>query len=565
MSLAPEHPRALELATPDQRDAVVAFIDKIRKTDRIKRTADDFEKEGVFTGSYCINPLTGSKMPIFLANFVLMDYGTGAVMAVPTHDQRDFEFAKKYDLELKVVIQPAGVTLDPATMSEAFTEAGVMANSGQFDGLQSTDAKVAIADFLQTKGQGTKTVNFRLRDWGISRQRYWGNPIPVIYCDSCGVVPVPEKDLPVVLPKDVAFSGEGGSPLAQMDSFVNCSCPVCGKAARRETDTMDTFVQSSWYFLRYCCPDFKDGILDRDAVDYWMSVDQYIGGIEHAVLHLLYARFFTKVMRDLGHTSADEPFVNLLTQGMVIKDGTKMSKSKGNVVDPDALISKYGADTARLFSLFAAPPEKDLDWNDQGVDGSFRFLSRIWKLVHDRLDLIKNAGPIDLESLSVEEKNLRRAVHKTIRKVSDDIEERFHFNTAIASVMELLNVLQPAELSTPQFPAVMKEALQSVILLMAPFVPHITEELWQRLGNTSQLTLTPWPEYDRNAVIDEELLVVVQVNGKLRSKITVAAGIGEEELKALALADEKVAQFIASLTVRKVICVQGKLVNIVVG
>ena len=565
MSLAPEHPRALELATPDRRDAVVAFIDKIRKTDRIKRTADDFEKEGVFTGSYCNNPVTGARMPIFLANFVLMDYGTGAVMAVPTHDQRDFEFAKKYDLALKVVIQPAGTTLDPASMCEAYTEAGIMTNSGRFDGLQSSDAKESIADFLQSQGQGTKTVNFRLRDWGISRQRYWGNPIPVIYCDSCGVVPVPEKDLPVVLPKDVAFSGEGGSPLARMESFVNCSCPVCGKAARRETDTMDTFVQSSWYFLRYCCPDFKDGILDRDAVDHWMSVDQYIGGIEHAVLHLLYARFFTKVMRDLGHISADEPFVNLLTQGMVIKDGAKMSKSKGNVVDPDALISKYGADTARLFSLFAAPPEKDLDWNDQGVEGSFRFLSRIWKLVHDRLDVIRNASPLDPGSLTAEERTLRRAVHKTIRKVSEDLEERFHFNTAIASVMELLNVLQPVELTTPQFPAVMKEALQSVILLMAPFVPHITEELWQRLGNPAPLTQTAWPDYDRSAVVDDELLIVVQVNGKLRSKITVAAGTGEDELKALAMKDEKVMQFIEGLTVHKVICVPGKLVNIVVG
>ncbi len=565
MSLAPEHPRALELATPDHKDEVVAFIDKIRKTDRIKRTADDFEKEGVFTGSYCNNPVTGALMPIFLANFVLMDYGTGAVMAVPTHDQRDFEFAKKYDLPLKVVIQPSGVTLDPLVMSEAYTEAGIMANSGQFDGLQSNDAKEAIADFLQAQGQGAKTVNFRLRDWGISRQRYWGNPIPVIYCDICGVVPVPEQDLPVVLPKDVAFSGEGGSPLAQMESFVSCTCPLCGMVARRETDTMDTFVQSSWYFLRYCCPDFKDGILDRESADHWMSVDQYIGGIEHAVLHLLYARFFTKVLRDLGHTSADEPFTNLLTQGMVIKDGAKMSKSKGNVVDPDALITKYGADTARLFSLFAAPPEKDLDWNDQGVEGSFRFLNRIWKLVHDRLTMIQNAGLPDLDLLTAEERNLRRSVHKTIRKVTEDLEERFHFNTAIASVMELLNILQPAEYSSAQFPAVMKEALQNVIILISPFVPHMAEELWQRLGNFTPLTQTAWPDYDQSAVIDEELLVVVQVNGKLRSKITVAAGTGEEEVKALALADEKIAQFILGMTVRKVICVQGKLVNIVVG
>ncbi len=565
MSLAPEHPRALELTTPENLETVSAFIDKIRKTERIKRTADDLEKEGVFTGSYCTNPVTGARMPIYLANFVLMDYGTGAVMAVPTHDQRDFEFAKKYDLPLQVVIQPEGVTFDSATMSEAFTEAGIMVNSGKFDGMQSVDAKEAIADFLHEQGRGAKTVNFRLRDWGISRQRYWGNPIPVIYCDSCGVVPVPEKDLPVVLPKDVAFSGEGGSPLARMESFVNCSCPVCGKDARRETDTMDTFVQSSWYFLRYCCPDHKDGILDRDSVDYWMSVDQYIGGIEHAVLHLLYARFFTKVMRDLGHISASEPFINLLTQGMVIKDGAKMSKSKGNVVDPDALISKYGADTARLFSLFAAPPEKDLDWNDQGVDGSFRFLSRIWKLVHDRLDMIQGAGMLDPSSLSAEERNLRRAVHKTIRKVTEDLDERFHFNTAIAAVMELLNTIQPAELTKPQFPAVMKEALQSVILMMSPLVPHITEELWEIMGNSQPLSQMVWPEYDPDAVVDEELLVVVQVNGKLRSKLTVAADTGEDELKTLALADEKIATFLVGLTVRKVICVPGKLVNIVAG
>ncbi|MDD2736463.1 MAG: leucine--tRNA ligase [Desulfuromonadaceae bacterium] len=565
MSLAPEHPRALELTTAENRETVSAFIDKIRKTERIKRTADDLEKEGVFTGSYCTNPVTGARMPVYLANFVLMDYGTGAVMAVPTHDQRDFEFAKKYDLPLRVVIQPEGETFDAATMREAFTEPGIMVNSEKFDGMQSNDAKEAIADYLHKQGKGAKTVNYRLRDWGISRQRYWGNPIPVIYCDSCGVVPVPEKDLPVVLPKDVAFSGEGGSPLARMESFVSCSCPVCGKDARRETDTMDTFVQSSWYFLRYCCPDYTDGILDRGSVDYWMSVDQYIGGIEHAVLHLLYARFFTKVMRDLGHIAASEPFINLLTQGMVIKDGAKMSKSKGNVVDPDALISKYGADTARLFSLFAAPPEKDLDWNDQGVEGSFRFLSRIWKLVHDRLDMIKNAGPLDPASLTAEERNLRRAVHKTIRKVTEDLDESFHFNTAIASVMELLNILQPAELASPQFPAVMKEALQSVVLLLSPLVPHITEELWERMGNRQPLSQTDWPSFDPDVVIDEEVLVVVQVNGKLRSKLTVAAGTDEDELKALALADEKVAPFLDGVAIRKVICVKGKLVNIVVG
>lgn len=565
MSLAPEHPKALELATADRKAEVTAFIDKIRGTDRIKRTADDFEKEGVFTGSYCINPLTKVKMPIYLANFVLMDYGTGAVMAVPTHDQRDFEFAAKYSLPLTVVIQPENVTLDPQTMTEAFTEAGIMVNSGRFDGMNSDDAKGAIADFLTSEGFGNKTVNFRLRDWGISRQRYWGNPIPVIYCEACGVVPVPEQELPVTLPVDVEFTGEGGSPLARVESFVNVACPHCGQPARRESDTMDTFVQSSWYFLRYCCPELKDGPLDRSKVDYWMSVDQYIGGIEHAVLHLLYARFFTKVLRDLGYITADEPFTNLLTQGMVIKDGAKMSKSKGNVVDPNSLIEKYGADTARLFSLFAAPPEKDLDWSDQGVDGSFRFLNRVWKLVHEKRQLVVNAGTVDSSVLTSEERTVRRAVHKTIRKVTEDLDERFHFNTAISAVMELLNTLQATELNSPNAPAVLKEALESMVIMLAPIVPHITEELWQCLGHTTQLSATAWPEYDPAAVVDEESLVVVQVNGKLRSKVVVAAGTDDETVQRLALADEKVLPFLDGKQVRKVIVIPGKLVNIVVG
>ena len=565
MSLAAGHPLAQELTTADCRDAVEAFIEKVRKSDSVKSNAEDFEKEGVFTGSYCINPLTGIRMPVYLANFVLMDYGTGAVMAVPTHDQRDFEFARKYSLPLQVVITPENNVLDAATMTEAFTEAGVLVNSGRFDGMKSDDAKEAIADYLQGEGIGTKTVNYRLRDWGISRQRYWGNPIPVIYCDVCGVVPVPEQDLPVTLPVDVEFTGEGGSPLARLESFVNVACPICGIAARRESDTMDTFVQSSWYFLRYCCPDLPDAPLDRSKVDYWMSVDQYIGGIEHAVMHLLYARFFTKVLRDMGYISCDEPFLNLLTQGMVIKDGAKMSKSKGNVVDPDALIRKYGADTARLFSLFAAPPEKDLDWSDQGVDGSFRFLNRVWKLVHERLGLVRDAGSVDTTSLSAEERILRRSVHKTIRKVTEDIEERFHFNTAIAAIMELLNTLQSTELSTPQFGPVMKEALESMVLLLAPFVPHISEELWQLLGHAERISSASWPEYDRKAVVDEEVLVVVQVNGKLRSKIMVPAGTDEEVLKTRALEDDKVQPFLEGVQLRKVICVPGKLVNIVVG
>ena len=563
MSLAPEHPMVHQLVTEQQRTAVMAFVEKVKKTDKIARTSDDLEKEGVFTGSYCINPATGVKMPIYLANFVLVEYGTGAVMAVPTHDQRDFEFAKVYGLPMTVVINPDGESLDPATMEAAYTEVGCMTNSGQFDGMRSDEAKEAIADWLTQEGFGRKTVNYRLRDWGVSRQRYWGSPIPIIYCDCCGVVPVPDKDLPVILPHDVVFTGEGGSPLATDESFLRVDCPTCGKPARRETDTMDTFVESSWYFLRYSCPDYTGGMLDRDRANYWMSVDQYIGGIEHAVLHLLYARFFTKVMRDLGYVNVDEPFTNLLTQGMVIKDGSKMSKSKGNVVDPDALIQRYGADTARLFSLFAAPPEKDLDWNEQGVEGCYRFLNRVWKLVHECLETIAGSGPVMADTLSDEERTVRRAVHKTLRKVTEDIEERFHFNTAIAAVMELMNVLQGARLATPQAASVQKEALDILVCMLSPFVPHLCEELWKRLGHTERLSETSWPVYDPQAVIDDELLIVVQVNGKLRSKLQVSATASEDEVTSMALADPKVAVFTEGKQLRKVIYVPGKLVNIV--
>jgi len=566
MSLAPEHPMALELTTSERRAEVEAFIDKVKKTDKIRRTAEDFEKEGVFTGSWCINPVTSRRMPVYLANFVLLDYGTGAVMAVPTHDQRDFEFAKKYDLPLQVVIQPEGETPDSAAMTAAFTEVGTMVNSGPFDGLRSDEAKEKIADYLAQEGIGTKTVNFRLRDWGISRQRYWGNPIPVIYCDICGVVPVPEKDLPVVLPMDVEFTGEGGSPLTKLDSFVNVPCPQCGQMARRETDTMDTFVQSSWYFLRYCSPDFASGPIDKARAAYWMSVDQYIGGIEHAVLHLLYARFFTKALRDLGYVTVDEPFTNLLTQGMVIKDGAKMSKSKGNVVDPDALISRYGADTARLFSLFAAPPEKDLDWSDQGVEGSFRFLNRVWRLVCDLLPFVGEAGVVDPTALSEEARGLRRAVHKTIRKVTDDIDERFHFNTAIAAVMELVNAIYAFEpKNAPGNGPVLTEAIESVIIMLSPFVPHVAEELWETLGRKGGVEAAGWPVYDPAATVDEEFLIVVQVNGKLRGKVTVAVDATEEQVKAAAFADEKVKPWLEGKQLRKAIYVPGKLLNIVVG
>ncbi|TRO83832.1 leucine--tRNA ligase [Trichloromonas acetexigens] len=593
MSLAPEHPLALELTTADQRPLVEAFIAKVKKQDKLKRTSDDQEKEGVFTGSYCLNPVTGSKMPIFLANFVLMEYGTGAVMAVPTHDQRDFEFARKYRLPQVVVIQPEGETLDPETMEAAWTGPGIMVNSAESNGLANEEAKEKIAESLTQRGIGQKTVNYRLRDWGVSRQRYWGTPIPVIYCDHCGMVPVPEKDLPVVLPTDVAFTGEGGSPLAQSEAFVKTPCPVCGKVARRETDTFDTFVESSWYFARYACPKHDGGPLDANAVNYWLPVDQYIGGVEHAVMHLLYARFFTKVLRDLGLMKVGEPFTNLLTQGMVcmetrscpehgwlypeeVVDGRcsrcqaetvlgrneKMSKSKKNVIDPDHLITRYGADTARLFSLFAAPPEKDLEWNEQGVEGCFRFIGRVWRLIYENLGLIQGVDlPTTAEGPA---RDLRRVTHRTIKKVTEDIDGRFHFNTAIAAVMELVNAISAFE-GKAEAPAVLREALETTVRLLTPFVPHVAEELWSCLGHGEGIESQGWPKWDENALIEDEISIVVQVNGKVRGKVTVPADAAEDTIRQAALSEANVARFIAELTVRKVILVPGRLVNIVVS
>ncbi len=593
MSLAPEHPLALELATDERRAEVEAFIARVRRQDKARRTSEDFEKEGVFTGSYCINPVTRQKMPVYLGNFVLMDYGTGAVMAVPTHDQRDFEFARKYRLPLTVVIQPEGDVLTPDTMSEAWTGPGTLVNSGQFDGLANDEAKERIADFLETEGIGRKTINYRLRDWGVSRQRYWGTPIPIIYCDVCGTVPVPEKDLPVVLPTDVAFTGEGGSPLAKSGAFVTVTCPQCGEASRRETDTFDTFVESSWYFARYACPDFPSGPVDRQAVEYWLPVDQYIGGIEHAVMHLLYARFFTKVLRDLGMMKVDEPFTNLLTQGMVCKetwscpkhgwlfpeelvDGRcvkcqgeavvgrteKMSKSKKNVIDPDGLIDRYGADTARLFSLFAAPPEKDLEWNEQGVEGCYRFLNRVWRAVFDNLELLRGQqAPVDSQG---EARALRRITHRTIKKVTEDIDGRFHFNTAIAAIMELVNAIYAFDQKKDN-PRVLREALEAVVRLLAPFVPHIAEELWSHLGHQQDLLQTGWPAWDESALVEDEKLIVVQVNGKVRGKVTVPADADEQVVREAAMNDPNVARSLEGKTVRKVIVVPGRLVNVVVG
>ncbi|OGQ62840.1 MAG: leucine--tRNA ligase, partial [Deltaproteobacteria bacterium RIFCSPLOWO2_12_55_13] len=568
VSLAVEHPLALELSrsTPQER-TVREFVERIQRINQTRRGADEAEKEGLFTGAYCMNPFTGEKIPIYLANFVLMEYGTGAVMAVPAHDQRDFEFARKYGLPVRVVIQPQGKRIKAEEMAEAFVEDGVMVSSGPFTGLRSSEGREKLAAYLEEKGWGKKDIRYRLRDWGISRQRYWGAPIPILYCDSCGALPVPEGELPVVLPKDVEFSGEGGSPLAKLPEFFKASCPKCGGPARRETDTMDTFVESSWYFARYACPDEQDAPLDKARVAYWMPVDQYIGGIEHAVLHLLYARFFTKVLRDLGWIALGEPFTNLLTQGMVIKDGAKMSKSKGNVVDPDFLIERYGADTARLFALFAAPPEKDLDWSDQGVEGAYRFLTRLWRFVsHYRDALASAASDLDPKELSPTLRELRRQIHRTIKKVTDDIEGRFHFNTAIAAVMELFNALSLAgkdESIWKDGTPLIKGGVETLVVLLYPFVPHMASELWESLGHRNSLEEIRWPGYSEEALEEERWLIVVQVDGRVRGRITVPADASNEFIEAEALADPKVKGFLHGKEIQRVIQVPRRLVNIV--
>jgi leucyl-tRNA synthetase len=600
MLVAAEHPLVMQLAKGKPCESNVRqFVEKVKKQDKLMRTSEYYEKEGLFLDAYCQNPLTGREMPIYAANFVLADYGTGCVMAVPTHDQRDFEFAKKFNLPLIVVISPKDRTLDPATMTEAYVDEGILVNSGSFNGMENTKVLEAIADFLEAQGKGKRTIQYRLRDWGISRQRYWGAPIPMINCDKCGIVPVPEKDLPVILPENVTFSPEGGSPLAAMKEFIDTTCPKCGGPAARETDTMDTFVESSWYFNRYCSPDcnVKPG-LDRAKLDYWMPVDQYIGGIEHAILHLLYARFYTKMLRDFGVIGVDEPFTNLLTQGMVCKetmkcpehgylfpeqaaDGKchicgkdviigkteKMSKSLKNVIDPDYLVKTYGADTARIFCLFAAPPEKDLEWSEQGVEGSFRFLSRLWRIFDDYLEDIQSvaaaSGSMELEA---DLKGLRRKTHQTIAKVTSDIEDRFHFNTAISAVMELVNALyavkRPGRDEKVAL-SVVREALETAVLLLAPIVPHMTEELWQILGNHKSVADMPWPEFDAAIASEDEMTIVIQINGKLRSRMTVPVDEGEEKIKADAMADEKIAAFLGESKVLKVIYVPKKLVNIV--
>jgi leucyl-tRNA synthetase len=582
MSLAPEHPLVERLIEGRPEAASVrAFVERAGRLDRTTRLTGNFEKEGVFTGARAINPLTRQPIPIWIGNFVLMEYGTGAIMAVPAHDQRDFEFAKKYAIPIRVVIQNPGRSLRLDAMTEAYTEeAGWMVDSGPFTGLPQAEGKTKIIDYLDEHALGHRTINYRLRDWGISRQRYWGTPIPIIYCDRCGVVPVPEEQLPVLLPRDVPFTGKGGSPLAESTEFLNTTCPRCSGKARRETDTMDTFVDSSWYFLRYTAPRESNRPFLREAADFWMPVDQYIGGIEHAVLHLLYSRFFTKVVRDLGLLDTDEPFANLLTQGMVIKDGAKMSKSKGNVVDPNHLIEQYGADTARLFSLFAAPPEKDLEWDDHAVEGASRFLHRVWRLVTDHAGQVRAAprpSPSDPRQLSDHAQALRRVTHQTIRRVTADLDKSFQFNTAIAALMEFYNAI--AEwLSTRTNgrtaadrsdgdggePAALADALRTLLVLLSPFAPHITEELWRRLGHAGSIFAERWPEADPQWLKEELVTIVLQINGKLRSQLQVPPELDEREVETRALADPKLQPWIEGKTIRKRIYVPGRLLNLVV-
>jgi leucyl-tRNA synthetase len=561
MSIAPEHPLARSLSKGTSQEAPVeAFIRKTLKEDRITRTSDSYEKEGVFTGAYCINPVTGYRMPIYVANFVLYEYGTGAVMAVPSHDQRDFEFAKKYGLEIIVVIQPEGEILEASQMTCAYEDDGVLVNSGKFSGMKNRDAMSAITSYLEELGRGNSTINYKLRDWGISRQRYWGAPIPIVHCGKCGMVPVKIEDLPILLPENVDITGAGDSPAAKVPEFVNTTCPSCGGQAKRDTDTMDTFVESSWYFMRYASKSSGDQPFEPKELAYWMPVDQYIGGIEHAILHLLYSRFFTRVLRDLGYTNLSEPFERLLTQGMVIKDGAKMSKSKGNVVDPDYMVSKYGADATRLFILFAAPPEKEMDWSDKGIEGSYRFLTRLWRLVQDMRDIPAGNGAIP-DSM----KDIWRKTHQTIRKVTDDVGKRFRFNTAIAAMMELVNDIYRIRESAPKEDQwVIRNSIEYLLVMLSPFVPHIADELWQAIGKTGILFEMPWPGYDEEWAKESEVTVAVQVGGKLRGTVSVSAGTAQADVEAAAKADPKIAKNLEGMKVVKVIYVKDKILNFIV-
>ena len=568
MALAAEHPLIEKICENNPKAAEIkAFCDRVRNQSDIERTSSESEKEGIFTGVHCINPYTGKTVEIWVTNYVLYDYGTGAVMGVPTGDQRDWMFADKYGIDKIVVVQPKGVNLKLEEMTCAYEEKeGELVNSGEFDGMEMHEAMAAIMDKAEAEGFGKRRVNYRLRDWLISRQRYWGAPIPVIYCPTCGEVLVPEEELPVRLPEDVKFDAGAKSPLATSEAFLNCTCPKCGGPATRETDTMDTFLCSSWYYLRYTDPKNDKLPFAKEINGYWGPVDQYIGGIEHAILHLLYSRFFLKVLRDAGLVDYAEPFSNLLTQGMVIKDGAKMSKSLGNVVSPEEILEKYGADTARLFILFAAPPERELDWSDQGVEGSFRFLNRVWRIIYTYLPQIEQkVTEYDVTALNEADKELRRILHNTIKKVTSDIETRFNFNTAISSLMELVNALYAYKENAQEINAgLVYEATSALVRMLAPFVPHMTEELWKdAFGAAASVHAEQWPEYDEAALKVDNVEIVLQVNGKVRGRLVVPAEATAAELEKIALADANVQSHIGGDTVRKVICVPGRLVNIV--
>ena len=567
LALAAEHPLLEKICRDNPKaEEIRAFCQRIHNQSDLERTSGESEKEGIFTGVYCVNPFNGKEVQIWVTNYVLAEYGTGAVMGVPSGDQRDWLFATKYGIDKILTLQPKGQELKLEEMTAAYVEKdGVLVNSGKFTGMEMHDAVKAIIDEAEAQGFGKRQINYRLRDWLISRQRYWGAPIPVIHCPKCGVVLVPEEELPVKLPENVRFEQGAVSPLAQCEEFIHCTCPECGGPAKRETDTMDTFICSSWYYMRYTDAHNDKEPFAKEKVNYWAPVDQYIGGIEHAILHLLYSRFVTKVLRDAGAVNFDEPFTNLLTQGMVIKDGAKMSKSKGNVVSPEEIIARYGADTARLFILFAAPPERDLEWSDQGVEGAYRFLNRVWRLILSFSEKIKAAsGAYDIAALTPEEKELRRVLHVTIAKVTEDVKERFTFNTALSSIMELVNAFYGFQDAADVNPHLIRETALDLVKLLAPFAPHITEELWQRLGGEKSVHIQPWPAYEEAAMRQDEVEIVLQINGKVRDKIVVAAELDAAGMEQAALAQPRVKQYTEGKTIVKVIAIPGKLVNIVV-
>ena len=572
MVMAPEHPYLQEMVAGTEYEAAVnEYVEKVQHMSDIDRTSTSNEKTGVFTGRYAINPINGKKVPIFISDYVLMGYGTGAIMAVPAHDTRDFDFAKKFDCEIIPVVDPGDPEIDLNNLTEAFVAEGTMINSGFMDGMNNKDAIAAMIKHVEEEGFGKETTNYKLRDWLISRQRYWGTPIPMIYCEDCGWNPEKEENLPVLLPEDVEFTGKGESPIATSKTFQNAVCPCCGKPATREIDTMDTFLDSSWYFLRYCDASNENEAFNFDKVKYWMNVDQYIGGVEHAILHLMYARFFQMALYDLGLVSTEEPFKNLLTQGMVTKGYTnekgeylvaKMSKSIGNVVSPAEIISKYGADTARMFILFAAPPERELEWSDQGVEGSYRFINRVYRMVYDFARDYK-VGDGSYEIRNDADKNLNYVMNYTIKKVSDDIGERFNFNTAISSIMELVNEMykyRDGEINE----ALYGTAVRNLVVMLAPFVPHVTEEMWEHLEQEGSVHNQMWPEFDESALVKDTVEIVVQINGKIKEKMNIAGDLSREEMQKVAMEDEKVKALTEGKNVVKVIAVPNKLINIVV-